>query len=98
MKTTIKILGTGCTKCKITFDLITELVEQNNINASIEKIEDMMQIMEYNVLSTPAVIINEKLVVFGRVPNKEEILNFINNDTTPSDSKEEGCCSQSNCC
>lgn len=81
MKTIIKILGTGCSKCKITHDIITDIVKQNQIDATIEKIEDMMQIMEYNVLSTPAVIINEKLVVFGRIPNKEEILNFINNET-----------------
>ncbi len=73
MRTIIKILGTGCPKCKATTQLVEEVVIENNINADIIKIEDLMEIMEYNVLSTPAVIIDEKIMIKGRVPKKTEI-------------------------
>lgn len=73
MRTIIKILGTGCPKCKATTQLVEEVVNENNIDADIIKIEDLMEIMEYNVLSTPAVIIDEKIMIKGRVPKKIEI-------------------------
>jgi len=69
----IKILGPGCTNCK-TLDKITrEVVEKNGINATITKVEDIMEIMKYGVMSTPALVIDEKVVVKGRVPSSDEI-------------------------
>ena len=69
----IKILGPGCPKCK-TLDRITrEVVEKNGINATITKVEDIMEIMKYGVMSTPALVIDEKVVVKGRVPSSDEI-------------------------
>lgn len=98
MNTIIKVLGTGCSKCKITTQIISEVVAQYNIEATIEKVEDIMEIMEYNVLATPAVIVNDKLVLFGRVPEKQEVLEFL----TPSDGNKEtnngSCCSGTSCC
>ena len=74
----IKILGPGCPKCK-TLDKITrEVVEKNGINASITKVEDIMEIMKYGVMSTPALVVDEKVVVKGRVPSSEEIKQFLN--------------------
>ena len=73
MSKIIKILGTGCPKCKTTTALVEEVVKENNIDAEIIKIEDIMEIMEYNVLSTPVLVIDEKITVKGRVPNKSEI-------------------------
>ena len=73
----IKILGPGCAKCK-TLDKITrEVVEKNGINASITKVEDIMEIMKYGVMSTPALVVDEKVVVKGRVPSSEEIKQFL---------------------
>ena len=73
----IKILGPGCPKCK-TLDKITrEVVEKNGINASITKVEDIMEIMKYGVMSTPALVVDEKVVVKGRVPSSEEIKQFL---------------------
>jgi small redox-active disulfide protein 2 len=69
----IKILGPGCSKCK-TLDKITrEVVEKNGINANITKVEDIMEIMKYGVMSTPALVLDEKVIVKGRVPSADEI-------------------------
>ena len=70
---TIKILGTGCPKCKQTELVVKEVVAQNNIQADVIKVEDIMQIMEYNVLTTPALIIDNDIKIKGRVPSKEEV-------------------------
>jgi small redox-active disulfide protein 2 len=70
---TIKILGTGCAKCKQTEAVIRETLEEIGISANIEKIEDIQQIMAYDVMSTPAVVLDEKVLTRGKVPSKEEI-------------------------
>jgi len=77
MTKAIKILGTGCPKCKQTTAIVEEVVKENNLNATIEKIEDIMKIMEYNVLSTPAIIIDEEIMIKGRVPSKKEVLELL---------------------
>lgn len=69
----IKILGTGCPKCKSLEKLTREVVEQTGISAEISKVEDIMEIMEYNVMSTPALVIDGKVAVKGRVPSAAEI-------------------------
>jgi len=69
----IKILGTGCPKCKTLEKMTREVVEQNNIDATITKVEDIMDIMKYNILSTPALVVNEKVEIKGRVPSADEI-------------------------
>ena len=74
MSKIIKILGTGCPKCKSTIALVTEVVDENNIDAQIIKVEDIMEIMKYNVLSTPVVVVDEEIKIKGRVPKKEEIV------------------------
>lgn len=69
----IKILGTGCAKCKTLEKLTREVVEKNGINASITKVEDIVDIMKYNIMSTPALVVNEKVEIKGRVPSVDEI-------------------------
>ncbi|TVQ14744.1 MAG: thioredoxin family protein [Bacteroidetes bacterium] len=69
----IKILGTGCPKCKTLENLTKEVVNENNFEAEVSKVEDIMQIMNYGVLSTPGLVINEKVAISGRVPSKDEI-------------------------
>jgi small redox-active disulfide protein 2 len=69
----IKILGTGCPKCKTLEKMTREVVEQNGFDATVTKVEDIMDIMKYNILSTPALVVNEKVEIKGRVPSSEEI-------------------------
>lgn len=73
MKLDIKILGTGCPKCKNLERMTAEVVAENNVDSEISKVEDIMEIMQYGVLSTPGLVINDKVVISGRVPSKDEI-------------------------
>ncbi len=69
----IKILGTGCSKCKTTYVVIEKVIKENNIQATITKVEDIMEIMNYNILATPAVVVNGEVKIKGRVPSETEI-------------------------
>lgn len=70
----IKILGTGCPKCKQTEAIIKEVIAREGIEAEIIKVEDIQQIMQYNVLSTPAIVVDEAVKMKGRVPTNTEVL------------------------
>ncbi|MDB4297357.1 thioredoxin family protein [Flavobacteriaceae bacterium] len=74
----IKVLGTGCSNCKIMAGIVKEVATENNIDVNIEKIEDIEDIMEYNVMSTPALVINNVVVIKGRIPSKNEVLALLN--------------------
>jgi len=69
----IKVLGTGCTKCKNLENLTREIVAQNGIDATVTKVEDIMEIMQFGVMTTPALVIDGQVVVKGKVPSAEEI-------------------------
>ncbi len=73
----IKVLGSGCAKCKDSLSLITQVAEQLGVAINLEKVEDPAQIMSYGVMSTPAVIIDEVIVHKGGLPSKEEITDWI---------------------
>lgn len=69
----IKILGPGCPKCKTLEKLTREVVEKNGIDATVTKVEDIVEIMKYGVMTTPALVVNGKVEVKGRVPFADEI-------------------------
>lgn len=69
----IQILGTGCPKCKSLEKATREVVAQNGINATITKVEDIVEIMKFNVMTTPVLVVDGKVVVKGRVPSNEEL-------------------------
>jgi small redox-active disulfide protein 2 len=87
---TIKILGTGCPNCKTTEEIVNKAINELNIQAKIEKVDDIMDIMKYDVMSTPAVVIDEKVMIKGRVPSVDEIKALLN--------KEESCCADTDSC
>lgn len=73
----IKVLGTGCPKCKSLEKATREAVTELGIDANIEKVEDIMKIMEYGAMHTPVLVIDGKVVVSGRVPNKKDLKNLL---------------------
>lgn len=73
----IKILGMGCSKCKRLEALAREVATQAGVEAQFTKVEDMEAIMAYDVISTPALVIDEEVMASGRIPRKEEIAEWI---------------------
>jgi small redox-active disulfide protein 2 len=69
----IIILGTGCPKCKTLEEMTRKVVNENSLDATITKVDDIVEILKYNILATPALVIDGKVVVKGRVPSSEEI-------------------------
>ncbi len=69
----VKILGTGCPKCKALEKSVRDVVEQNGIAAQVSKVEDIGEIMKYGVMTTPAIVVDEKVAVKGRIPSADEI-------------------------
>ena len=69
----IKVLGTGCGKCKTTYAVIEKVIKENNITATLTKVEDIMEIMNYNILTTPAVVVDGEVKIKGNVPSEREI-------------------------
>ena len=69
----IKILGTGCPKCKTLEKVTRDAVAETGIEATVEKVEDIVKIMEYRVLDTPVLVINEKVVLSGQVPTVNQV-------------------------
>jgi small redox-active disulfide protein 2 len=73
----IKVLGTGCSNCKSTVALIEQIAQAKGIEISLQKIEDIQEIMTYEVMSTPAVVIDGKVVHAGGVPSRDKIEQFL---------------------
>lgn len=69
----IKVLGSGCKKCQRLETRIKDVLRKENIEAQVEKVTDMMEISAYNVLTTPAMVINDKVVSSGKLLENEEI-------------------------
>ena len=74
---TIKVLGSGCPNCKKVEAIARQAVGMMGIQAEIIKVTDYNQIMEYNIMSTPGLVINEKVVSFGRIPTPAEVTTWL---------------------
>ena len=73
----VKVLGTGCANCIALEKKIREIVAEHHIEATVEKVDDLMKIIAYGVRRTPAIVIDEKVVAYGHVPSGEEILQLL---------------------
>lgn len=73
----IKVLGTGCAKCKKLEELTRKTVEELGIEAKIEKVEDIYKIMQYGVMRTPGLVINDKVVLSGTLPRANELKDLL---------------------
>jgi small redox-active disulfide protein 2 len=73
----IQVLGTGCAKCRTLYETVNKAVQETGVEALIEKVEDIQQIMAFEILMTPGLVINGEVKAAGRVPNLEEIKKLI---------------------
>jgi small redox-active disulfide protein 2 len=73
----IKVLGTGCAKCKQTKTLVAEVIKELRMEATVVEVTDIPTIMGYGVMSTPGIVINEKVVGSGGVPTKQQMVQLI---------------------
>ena len=78
----IKVLGTGCSKCHNLKKMVEVVVCELGIDAKVQEVKDMRQILEYPILTTPGLVVNDEVKCFGRVPTKAEITQMITNTIT----------------
>jgi small redox-active disulfide protein 2 len=69
----IKVLGTGCANCKATVKLVEEIVKAKGAEIALEKVEDIQKIMSYNIMSTPAIVIDGQVVHAGGIPARSKV-------------------------
>lgn len=74
----IKVLGPGCQKCLKTYDNVMEALEESGIEANVEKIEDIEEMLKYDILTTPAIVIDDEVKFKGRIASVSEIKEFLN--------------------
>lgn len=68
-----QILGPGCSKCKATCQVIEKVITENHLDATLTKVDDMMEIMNYNVMTTPAVVVDGEVRFKGQVPTASDV-------------------------
>jgi len=73
----IKVLGTGCNNCKKTKAVVAEAIKELGLDIGVVEVQDIPSIMAYGVMSTPAIVIDEKVVSTGRVPAKSQVIQMI---------------------
>ena len=69
----MKVLGPGCAKCKSTYNVIEKVLKENDIDAKLTKVDDIMEMMNYNIMTSPAVVIDEVVKLKGKVPTESEV-------------------------
>lgn len=69
----IKVLGTGCAKCKATYQIIEKVINENNLDATLTKVEDIVEILNSGVMATPAVMANGAVKIKGHIPSESEV-------------------------
>lgn len=69
----IKVLGPGCAKCKTTYNVIEKVIKENHLDVKLTKVDDIMEMMSYNILTTPAVVVDEVLKMKGQVPSENDV-------------------------
>jgi small redox-active disulfide protein 2 len=81
----IKVLGTGCPKCKKLYAEAQKAIASSGVQADLEKVEKITEIIKYGVMSTPGLVIDEEVKASGRIPNSEEIVSWIKTSAKSGD-------------
>ena len=69
----IKVLGPGCAKCMTTYNVIDKVIKENNLDVKLTKVDDIMAMVSYNVMTTPAVVVDEVVKMKGQVPTESDV-------------------------
>ena len=69
----IKVLGSGCAKCKTTYEMIERIVKENQLDATLSKVEDIVELLNYGIKTTPAIVVDGEVKLKGHVPTESEI-------------------------
>jgi small redox-active disulfide protein 2 len=77
----IKVLGSGCCRCKRTFATVKQVIEEDNIEANIEYVTDIAKILDYNIMSMPAIVIDDKVVLNGQVLTAAQVRQILKEQT-----------------
>lgn len=73
----IKVLGPGCPKCKTTYNNVMEALKESGLEADVEKVEDIEEMMKYNVLTTPVLMVDDEIKIKGRIAKVDEIVKWL---------------------
>ena len=69
----IKVLGSGCAKCQTTYEMIEKIVKENQLDATLSKVEDIVELLNYGIMTTPAIVVDGEVKLKGHVPTESEI-------------------------
>lgn len=69
----IKVLGPGCAKCKTTYNVIEKVIKENNLDVKLTKVDDIMEMVSYSIMTTPAVVVDEVVKMKGQVPTESDV-------------------------
>lgn len=69
----IKVLGLDCSKCKTTYQVVEKVIKENNLDVKLTKVDDIMEMMNYNIMTTPAIVVDEVVKIKGKVPTESEV-------------------------
>ena len=69
----VKVLGPGCAKCKTTFQVIEKVIKENNLDVKLTKVDDIIEMMSYNIMTTPAVVVDGEVKMKGQVPSESDV-------------------------
>ena len=69
----VKVLGSGCAKCKTTYEMIEKIVKENQLDATLSKVEDIVELLNYGIMTTPAIVVDGEVKLKGHVPTESEI-------------------------
>lgn len=73
----VKVLGPGCAKCKTTFQVIEKVIKENNLDVKLTKVDDIMEMMSYNIMTTPAVVVDGEVKMKGQVPSESDVKSLL---------------------
>ena len=77
----VLVLGSGCAKCKRLEAMASDVIKEMGLDAVLKKVTDFDEIMKFDILSTPALVINNEVVSYGRIPTKEELREWLSTPT-----------------